>query len=336
MTQDKKQTASRFAPALRWLRDRLEYTSASKLAEEVGDGISATTILKLKNGNYEGDIEAQFEKVEAARVRSLESILSGERIGFIDTEISRRVISDCRAAQRDSSLVIIEGPSQIGKSDALRQYQQYHDAGRVVIVRCPVNPTIFNLARRTLAACDLEGSWDPDVALERISGALTPADLLIIDEAHQPFYSANASTCVQVWEWIRELYDATLCGMVIATTKLFSDNLMPRFRNPRQLRPTEARAATMAGILSQLERRGEIDTLPDMMDERDTLRILAAYGLPAPTGRELDYVVGAAQAGGIGRFTRRLRHAAREAARHGEVFAIGHFVGTNKRMDKEA
>lgn len=323
-------------PAYDWLIDRMSAMSSKAVASMVD--LDHSSLLKLKNGNYNGNLTNALLKIEKVRLDQMEEMLSGARVPFINTKIAERIASDCRAAQRDSSLVIISGAPQVGKTEALYNYQQNHQlSGKVYIARCPVRPTMASLARRILATLGLPNTWNTDEALDRIAEALEPSDLLIIDEAHQPFYSSNTTACVQVWEWLREMCDMCMCGKVLCTTELFSARLNPRARNPHQLTPTDKRNANMAGVLSQLERRGEIDVLPSMMDEEDVARILSAYNLELPASpAAADYIISAAQSYGIGRFTRRMRIAAREAARQGKNFSTDCFLITNKRIAREA
>ena len=42
---------------LAWLREQLKTASAAKVAEQTG--LTATTVLKLKNGNFEGNLTAE-------------------------------------------------------------------------------------------------------------------------------------------------------------------------------------------------------------------------------------------------------------------------------------
>ncbi len=323
-------------PAYEWLLDRMSTMSSKAVASLVE--LDHSSLLKIKNGNYSGNLSAALSKIDAVRLAQMEDLLSGERAPFIATKIAQRIASDCRAAQRDSSLIIIAGEPQIGKTEALRNYQQNHAlSGQVYIVRCPVKPTIKTLARRILASLNLPSTKNTDEALDRISSALEPSDLLIIDEAHQPFYSTNNTYCIQVWEWLRELCDMCLCGKVLCTTELFAKRLAPRTHSTTQLTAADPRTSNLAGILSQLERRGEIDILPSMMDEEDVSRILSAYNLQLPNNpNQADYIISAAQSYGIGRFTRRMRNAAWEAARQGKNFTTDCFLTTNKRIAREA
>lgn len=319
---------------LAWLKDQLKTTSAAKVAEQTG--LSTTTVLKLKNGNFEGSMASAMAKVEEARQRYLEAVLSGKRIGFIETEIARRIMTACKMAQRDASLTWVVGRTQIGKTEALEQYKSRPALpGRVVMVRMPTAPTVSKLSRRMLAAAGLPGTWDASAAIDALADWAHPGDLFIIDEAHQTFTTAGRLDCCRVWEHLRELYDCikNRAGMVIATTEIFTTRMAAGYKSGQQLSPMESKAAELAGILSQFERRGEILNLPDCMDTDDVLRVLAAYGLPAPASKDLDYVVVTAQEQGIGRFTRRLRFAAWAAARDGKSFTVASFIGANKRLD---
>ena len=333
ITKAQQEEQLRNEVALAWLRDQLKHSTAAEVAKATN--LSTTTVLKLKNGNFGGNLAEAITCIEDARQRYLEAVLSGQRIGFIETEIARRIISACKMAQRDASLTWVVGRTQIGKTEALEQYKARPALpGRVVMVRMPTAPSVSKISRRLLAAAGLPGTWDASAAIDALAEWAKPGDLFIVDEAHQTFVTTDRVKCCQCWEWLREFYDSirNRAGMVIATTEIFTRRLSANYAAGQQLSPMETKAAELAGVLSQFERRGEILHLPEQMDTEDVLRVLSAYGLPHP-GRDLDYVVVTAQEQGIGRFTRRLRCAAWAAARDGKSFTVAGFIGTNKRMD---
>jgi DNA transposition AAA+ family ATPase len=109
--------------------------------------------------------------------------------------------------------------------------------------------------------------------IERIKGAISKNQVLILDEVHQLIYTYRKESFFACLEVLRSIYDHTKCGMVICTTNVFQKQI-----------EKEKKAA-----LEQLFRRGVHRVqLGDIVMRKDAQPILEHHGLPWPA-RDLKF-----------------------------------------------
>ena len=219
-----------------------------------------------------------------------------KNIGIIETEVKQVVFRACDAALGDGMPAFIYGASQIGKTTALLEYQRLHNHGRTVYLRMGSNWTkarfVRELARHFNNGVKATRSW----ALEdAIFGSLNRYNLLIIDEFHLAIETTNEAAGKEIVEFLREIYDRTGCGLVLASTKVGLEGL---------------EGGKNRLLFDQLRRRGVVKVvLPDAPPVRDINTIARSFDLPLPAGDDLRAVKNLIQTRGLGVFLKYLQKA---------------------------
>jgi DNA transposition AAA+ family ATPase len=219
-----------------------------------------------------------------------------KHIGIVETEVKQVVFRACDAALGDGMPAFIYGASQIGKTTALLEYQRLHNHGRTVYMRMGSGWTrarfVRELARHFNNGIKATKCW----ALEdAIFGSLNRYNLLIIDEFHLALETTSEASAKAIMEFVREVYDRTGCGLVMASTKVGLAGL-------------ESGKNKM--LFDQLRRRGVVKVvLPDAPPVRDINQIARTFELPLPTGDDLKRVKALIAARGLGVFLKYLQKA---------------------------
>src|SRR5581483_7623837 len=147
------------------------------------------------------------------------------KLGFIETSLTRKIFSVCEAALTYQKIVQIFGDSQIGKTEALEEYARQNNHGQTIYVRVPEGGGL-NYFMASLA--DRLGFSSQQKIPELRARAIASFDsrmLLIVDEIHNIFSTGTNLTHFRVPEFIREIYDRTKCGVVISGTNVFEAKL---------------------------------------------------------------------------------------------------------------
>lgn len=219
-----------------------------------------------------------------------------KHIGIVETEVKQVVFRACDAALGDGMPAFIYGASQIGKTTALLEYQRLHNHGRTVYMRMGSGWTrarfVRELARHFNNGVKATKCW----ALEdAIFGSLNRYNLLIIDEFHLALETTSEASAKAIMEFVREVYDRTGCGLVMASTKVGLAGL-------------ESGKNKM--LFDQLRRRGVVKVvLPDAPPVRDINTIARTFELPLPTGDDLRAVKNLIATRGLGVFLKYLQKA---------------------------
>ena len=225
---------------------------------------SGATISRLFAGKYEGALDKvvaqidEYLEMEAERVK-----MRSDR--FIENSIWQKVNGLCNFALTRQAIVRLVGPSQIGKTYALKEYKRRSNK-QVCYVRIPAAPTMKLAVAAFADAVGVGSSLRVDDARQRVAKAIGRNTLLIIDELHELVMSAGKGTAMKVVEWIREIWDTAGCGMVLCGTKSLEDDLI---NDPR-----------MKGWLVQLDQRCQrIVNLPNRLPIDDVMLAAEAYGI---------------------------------------------------------
>lgn len=254
----------------------------------------ATTVHRLFNGRY----GAGYANLVAAivRYRKLAEQRAKRRdIGYIETSVWRKVSAVCKSALFDSMPTYIYGASQIGKTAALLEYARRNNHGQTKYVRMPAAPTLRMTLEYLAAGCYVSTRQHDRDLRRRIMAALDDKTLLIVDEVHQVMVGCSERTAGKIMEFLREVYDRTGCGLVMAGTKVFRDELA---QGPQAL------------VYEQSRRRALIHLqLPDVPPRADVLKIAAAFGLDEPADAHLELIREMLAESGLGKFIKYLQFA---------------------------
>lgn len=250
---------------------------------------------------------------------------------FVMTPTAQKIFTACDLARESHSPVMIEGPSQIGKTTALRNYQATHNHGRTYLAELDASGGMPGLKRTlALSALGINSSLaNTNALVDRIKAAISPNTVLIIDEMHLLEHTYQRKVTVACNELIRRIWDATQCGMVLTWTN------MQGFKDLSQ------------SELVQLWRRGVHKyRLPLMPTKADLTALASHYGLEFPelarrvtigkvTEQPYEILRQQARNNGLKAVTERLRYAKKLATKKGEDIDWKHFVDAHLRIEKQ-
>jgi hypothetical protein len=205
---------------------REEGIGVSKLADRTR--ISQTTISQCFSGTYNGDFQATAERIVAFFRSEADKAEFGHIHDFVELNMSEYLSLVFRKTRQIRRIQVIEGPEQIGKTRAARQFAEANNHGRTcyVSVSGGTNNGVNEFIRRVAEALDLPRSLKMHDTKARIRERLQPADLLLIDESHIIWSWGTAAIC-GVLDYIRtDLFDNGSRGICILSTNCsFFDRL---------------------------------------------------------------------------------------------------------------
>jgi len=254
----------------------------------------ATTIHRLFNGRYGAKYDNLVQEITRYKK------LSDERekrkdIGYIETTTWRKISAVCRGALYDSMPAYIYGPSQIGKTAALLEYQRRNNHGQTRYVRMPAAPSLPLAISYFAEACFISPRHKESDLRRRIMDALDDKTLLIVDEFHQALVNTTELGARKIIEFVREVYDRTGCGVVICGTKVLRKEL---------------ESGRQSLVWEQFRRRGMVELqLPDTPPKADIIKVSSVFGLPEPDAETLDTIKDMLQTSGFGKYIKYLQYA---------------------------
>ena len=229
---------------------------------------SGSTVSRLFAGKYEGSLDDVVSKIDAY----LELDAERQRMRsdkFIETSTWKRVNNVCNLAIQRNAITRIIGPSQIGKTHSLREYQR-RAKFQCAYLRIPAAPTFKLCVDAFCEAVGVSASLRIEEARPRIAKAVGENTLLMVDELHELIMSAGKSTAMKVLEWIREIWDNSHCGMCLCGTSALEDDLI---NDPK-----------MKGWLGQLDQRCiRVLKLPNAVPMEDVILAGQVYGIKGST-----------------------------------------------------
>jgi DNA transposition AAA+ family ATPase len=269
----------------------------------------------------------EFLKIEAERYALGET-------EFIETPTAKKVFTACNLARESQSPVIMWGPSHIGKTWALRQYQQANNHGKTLLAELEAASGLGGMVRTLAGAAGISDKSNTAALVERIKAGLTPNTLLIVDEVHLLKHTYRLNSFFACIEVLRRIYDYCRCGVVLSWTNI--DSLK----------------GASQGELVQLWRRGVHKiALPLMPTKGDIAAILHKNGLEFPDAKftvsvparrevivETPYEIlrQLARNDGLKAITERVRYARKLSGKTGGNISWAHFVDAHLRIVKEA
>lgn len=98
-----------------------------------GTGLSTATVSQWLRGEYTGDVESTEAKIQSffEIVRERDP-LARKSLEFVETSVSKIVFEVSRSCHRDGVIGLCTGPSGIGKTRAIKEYQS-KNAGVILI-----------------------------------------------------------------------------------------------------------------------------------------------------------------------------------------------------------
>lgn len=139
--------------------------------------------------------------------------------GYIPTRLGEIITERCDRAREARRISFIFGESQIGKSEELKQYQRTHNHGETIYVEVPTGGSLYQFHYELALSLAIPANLKQADLRRRLIDAFDPSMLLLVDEAHRSLRTGLMSyRGLQVFDFIRELYNRKRCGIVISMT----------------------------------------------------------------------------------------------------------------------
>lgn len=259
--------------------------------------VSGGAISLLFSGKYPAkDWSGMVDKIRS--LKQVEDEAAKKlNLGFVETETAKTIFAACDAAMVDGMPAFIYGASQIGKTTALLEYARRNNHGRTKYLRMGSRWSKARLVRELAIACKRKHiqkalAWQLETF---ICESLNRYNLLIIDEFHLAMETVSQSASREIVEYIREVFDRTHCGLVLASTKVGLSDLE---EGPNRL------------LFDQLRRRGVVKVvLPDVPKVKDINAIARSFSLELPSGDLLRQIKQLLKSRGLGVFIKYLQKA---------------------------
>lgn len=152
----------------------------------------------------------------ADQLRKYEAVESD----FVETPTAKKIFNACELARESKRPVILEGPSQIGKTFALRRFQHKNNHGKTFLLELEAACGLGGLIRSWAKSCGLSDNTNTAQLIERIKGALTSDTLMIMDEVHLLKHTYRLNSFFACVEVIRRVWDFRQMGLVLCWTNL--------------------------------------------------------------------------------------------------------------------
>lgn len=266
---------------------------------EAETGIDRTMLTQVFRGVYGAKLDGVVERIE--RYFDLEDKRATSRkLPFVVTKLTTRIWEVCETALEMKRIAFIFGESQIGKTAALRAYQQAHNHGATIYTDVPTGGSLLNFLAKLASALRISPHQRRMDLRRRIIDSFDSRMLLIVDEASRCLpQDGRSHRGIQIIEFIRELFDEADCGVVICATNVFRK---------------EMREGQMAKLLDQTKRRRcAAVQLPDVPTAGDLNVFANHYGLVSAAGEHYELQNRIVIEEGLGMWLTILRMAAKVA-----------------------
>lgn len=278
-----------------------------------GETYDPNTIYKLLAGLYDPQQAAFMLKAIAAFKEIVEAEQAAQRAPFIATHLTDRVHRYCDACISHHRIGIIYGDSQIGKTDALLEFQRQNNHGRTIYIRVPAGGYLGDFVNALGMACGISIRLPLIRLKRRILDYIRANNLLIVDELHQCFTPVERTTSYHVIEFIREIFDRCKCAVVLCATNILREML--------------EKSGVHRKIADQLRKRGLAPLILENVPlRRDLDKFAAHYGLSPATGHALDLQKEVARAEGLGMWITFLSAGAKMAEKRKERLTWDHVI----------
>ncbi len=199
-------------------------------------------LLKKPNGNefYSGDSIVQM--LSGGRIRRGENIqpmltaikslkdIEEEReslvkSGFIETRLYKEIERRVNRARVRQRIQFVFGESQIGKTESLLEYKRRHNHGQTLFMECPTGGRLDKFLQAL--GKELNITYFANIAQlsERIIDGFDSNMVLICDEMHRCLKRGSVAG-LEVFSFLRELWNRKKCGIVVCMTDEGRDNFL--------------------------------------------------------------------------------------------------------------
>lgn len=287
-------------------------------------GAAKSTLSKILAGTYSDPRDSarplDLPEVTLAAIADYRRSIAAKMptaISFVATDTARRAWFNCDLALSSRSPVYVRGASHIGKTTAWEKYRAMHPE-TVALITVTAGMGTKGLAVAVADELGVSASGPLAVLTKRLKLACRRDRLLIFDDFHVLTLSSSDRVFRSCMEFIRALYDADQCGMILSTTEL-----------------AFARIEKDHGeMLIQFKRRGvppaHLGLAPSQKDIRT---IIEAHGLRWPAkslvaggGRPWQIISSLANQSGLKAVLERLRYALLLAGKDGSPVTWSHYV----------
>lgn len=314
-----------------WCIDDKHPVKRAHVADELG--VSQNLIYQILAGIYEKPQRAFMEKIRVW-LASEQRKFGLTRDDFIVSPTAKQVFLACNLARKRRQPVILAGPSQIGKTEALRFDRAEHNHGKTFLAELDASCGHGGMVKVIAKACGISSKRNTPDLIDAIRRVLTPDTTLIIDEMHLLKHTYRLNSFFACVETIRRTWDFCRCGLVMSWTNL-----------------KDLENASQDELIQAWRRAIYKIVLPEMPTKGDIGAFLEHYGLEFPqadlqtviTGKktiiEKPYEILRQVAGrdGIGAINERLIQAKLSAAEQGKrQITWEHFVREHLKIEKLA
>lgn len=227
-------------------------------------GYDATTVSRLFRGRYEGSMDnvltavRRYKHLQEERGKMI-------RADFVETSVWSRIRDTCDLALIHQMPGIIMGVSQIGKTEALKEYMR-RSQYNVRYVRIPAAPGFRGVIEAVADACSVTTRCTTEQLRRRIAKSLDAHSLLLVDEFHELAISAGVHSGLKCAEWLREVADVSGCSIVYCGTYAVEHDLLN---------------GPVKGWMEQIRERAiKYTRLPNRLPDDDIRLVAKAYGMP--------------------------------------------------------
>ncbi|MDA3923107.1 MAG: AAA family ATPase [Kiritimatiellae bacterium] len=272
---------------------------------------SWTTLYRVFQGTYEASYDSVIKAINRVKIIT-EQRAKLAAVDYIETSTWTTVRDVLDNALIGQEISTIDGNSQIGKTSAIEHYIAINPDKRIVYVRVPAAPNKSIFYEAFAKACFLSNNRNYNTMRNTIINHIDDRTLIIFDEAHQLFLGTD-KTAVSIFEYIREVYDVTRCGVVLIGTNVLTEKLTK---------------GASAKVYKQLVMRGVIHArLPDHTPRSDIRKAAANFGFKgAPTPDASKVIKDINESNGFGVMLKVFKASATMAKKQGNKPSWDHFV----------
>ena len=182
------------------------------------------TLYRVFQGTYGAKLDKIVEAIETYR-RLAEARDRVGRPPFISTHLSRVIWERCADALAFQKVAPIIGDWQIGKSCAVEEYARQHNHGQTRLIRLPSGSGYRTFLEYLARACYVTARCSLLDLREGILNSVDNRHLLIFDEIDEPLAGRFSTGALQIYAFIREVYDRRRCGIVLVGNRNFREAL---------------------------------------------------------------------------------------------------------------
>lgn len=303
--------------SIRWLHAHAAENNLN--LDEVGKLIryDETTVYRVLTGKYEGNLANVCREIDEFR-KLHDERQKGRKLQFIETAMTRKIWRVCEAALEYQRVAFVFGETQVGKTEALREYARTHNHGSTVYVEMPTGGALVNFMAKLCKALRISTQLKYREMRRRLIESFDDRMLLIVDECHRCIRDGDRGTrSLEPIDFCREIFDSAKCGLVLCATNVFREAM-------------DESGSLISGILKQTKRRRLCALqLPAVPTNDDLKQFAAAYGLSPATGEALTLQSEVIRDEALGMWLTLLRMASKIAHQRGKKLGWEHVIAAH-------